>query len=227
MPAFVFFDVGGTLLHFAPSHAVVVGTALRDLGIDVTPEDAARAVRTARRAYGGRPDPVNLELNREWWLGLFGRVLAEVDRAADDPLRDELYARHMAGDWLLPAEDTIATLEQLAERGHRMGVISNWDESLTSILDRRGLLPFFEFVVSSADLGAAKPDARIFERALDLARVTPAETVHVGDDLDADVRGASAVGIRPILLTSRHSSPTDRVADSIGSLGELLDLLSC
>lgn len=225
MPSFVFFDVGGTLLHFSPSHAAVVGAALVDLGIDVTPERAAEAVRTARRMHGGRPDPVDLEANRQWWLGLFGNMLVQLGRDADDELRDELYASHCSGEWLLPAPDTISTLERLSARGHRLAVISNWDETLEFILRRRGLLPYFEFVVSSADLGAAKPDRRIFDAALALARVPPTEAVHVGDEFDADVRGARGAGIRPVLLASHRTIPRDESAETIGCLEELPDLL--
>lgn len=226
MASFVFFDVGGTLLHFSPSHAAVVGAALVGLGVDVTPERAAEAVRSARRSHGGRPDPIDLEANRTWWLGFFGRMLVNLGREEDDALRDELYASHRSGDWLMPAPDTISTLQRLSDRGHRMAVISNWDETLEFILGRRGLLPFFEFVVTSANLGAAKPDRRIFDAALELAKVPPTDAVHVGDEFDADVRGARRVGIRPVLLASRKSIPYDESAESIAHLVELLDLLS-
>jgi putative hydrolase of the HAD superfamily len=226
MASFLFFDVGGTLLHFSPSHAAVVGAALVDLGVDVTPERAAEAVRSARKSHGGRPDPIDLEANRTWWLGLFGRMLVNLGLEADDARRDELYASHRSGDWLMPAPDTVSTLQRLSDRGHRMAVISNWDETLEFILRRRGLLGFFEFVVSSADLGAAKPDRRIFDAALELANVPPTEAVHVGDEYDADVRGARGVGIRPVLLATRGAVPSGDAADTIGRLGELLDLLS-
>ena len=126
----------------------------------------------------------------------------------------------------MPAPDTVSTLQRLSDRGHRMAVISNWDETLEFILRRRGLLGFFEFVVSSADLGAAKPDRRIFDAALELANVPPTEAVHVGDEYDADVRGARGVGIRPVLLATRGAVPSGDAADTIGRLGELLDLLS-
>lgn len=226
MASFVFFDVGGTLLHFSPSHAAVVGAALVDLGVGVTPERAAEAVRSARKSHGGRPDPIDLVANRTWWLGLFGRMLVNLGLEADDARRDELYARHRSGDWLMPAPDTVSTLQRLSDRGHRMAVISNWDETLEFILRRRGLLGFFEFVVSSASLGAAKPDRRIFDAALELANVPPTDAVHVGDEYDADVRGARGAGIRPVLLASRGAVPSDDAADTIGRLGELLDVLS-
>jgi putative hydrolase of the HAD superfamily len=54
--------------------------------------------------------------------------------------------------------------------------------------------------VASAEIGAAKPDRAIFERALELAGADAREAWHVGDSADADVAGALAAGLRPVLL---------------------------
>lgn len=225
MPEFLFFDVGGTLLHFAPSHAVVVGEAVRELGLEISAERAIDVVRAARTAHGGRPDPVDLEANRVWWLGLFERIAREVDSDRSDQLRDELYARHRAGDWLQPASDTLSTLEVLATSGHRMAVISNWDDTLPAILERRGLLRHFEFVVCSADRGFAKPDRRIFDEALAEAGVDANQAVHIGDEFEADVRGAIGAGIRPIHLAVRGNAMHGERVDTIARLAELLEFL--
>lgn len=222
MPEFLFFDVGGTLLHFAPSHAAVVGESVRALGIDASPARAVEAVRAARKAHGGRPNPVDLEANRQWWIGLFGRILLELGDDPTGPLRDELYARHRSGDWLAPAADTVATLEALSSRGHRMAVISNWDDTLGPILERRGLGSYFEFLVCSADVGFAKPDRRIFEAALSRAGVAPGAALHVGDEFVADVSGARDSGLRPILIGAHSSVPEGESVETIGKLGELL-----
>lgn len=225
MQPFIFFDVGGTLLHFHPSHAEALGNAARHMGIRVEPEAAAAAVRAARRGHGGHPDPIDLEGNKRWWLGLFGRLLRELGRPEDDPLREEMFARHRAGDWLHPASDTLAALRILADRGHRMAVISNWDDTLEPILERRGLLGFFDFVVTSVHVGAAKPDPRIFEIALQRAGVDATEAVHVGDEFRADVLGARASGIRPVLLATKSAPPDDDLVETILRLDQLPDLL--
>ncbi|MBK6316001.1 MAG: HAD-IA family hydrolase [Blastocatellia bacterium] len=225
MTSFLFFDVGGTLLHFSPSHAEAVGRTLRELGVDVSPERATEAVRTARRSHDGRPNPVDLDANRVWWLGLFERMLAQFGLDPLDPIRDELYERHRSGEWLHPADDTISTLDRLAGRGHRLAIISNWDDTLDAILERRDLRRYFDFVVASAQLGSAKPDRRIFETALRLADVRPDAAVHVGDEYDADVRGARGAGIRPILLVSHRAVPAGESAETIESLEGLLDIV--
>jgi putative hydrolase of the HAD superfamily len=78
-------------------------------------------------------------------------------------------------------------------------------------------------VVTSAEVGAAKPEPRVFERALTLARAEPGEALHVGDKVDNDVEGAAAAGIRAVLLQREGEPPAGVTA--IRSLRELPALL--
>ena len=91
------------------------------------------------------------------------------------------------------------TLEEMA-RVYQLGVITNWDseEEQRRKLGHLGLESSFGFFVVSAGAGYEKPDPRIFEHALSLAEVEPAEAVFVGDRLDVDVGGAKAAGMRAI-----------------------------
>jgi putative hydrolase of the HAD superfamily len=61
--------------------------------------------------------------------------------------------------------------------------------------------------VASAVAGAAKPDGAIFARALALAGAVPAQAWHAGDSLDADVAGAAAAGLQPVLVARRGPPP--------------------
>jgi len=63
-----------------------------------------------------------------------------------------------------------------------------------------GIAEYLDFTVTSAEAGADKPQPPIFLKALELAQVTAAEAVHVGDQYQNDVLGARGVGIAPILL---------------------------
>jgi putative hydrolase of the HAD superfamily len=97
-------------------------------------------------------------------------------------------------------EDAAPALMDLRERGLRLFVVSNWDWSLADVLGGVGLLPLFDGVITSAEAGAAKPDAAIFEAALTAAGCAPGEAIHVGDSIEKDVEGARAAGIRALLL---------------------------
>ena len=69
-------------------------------------------------------------------------------------------------------------------------------------------------------VGAAKPDKRIFERALSLACVKADEALHVGDSLKDDLGGARGAGIDALFL-NRNGMEVDEAA-CIHSLDELI-----
>jgi putative hydrolase of the HAD superfamily len=119
-------------------------------------------------------------------------------------------------------DDAAPALRELRERGLRVVVASNWDCSLPEVLDRAGLSPLLDAVVSSATAGATKPDARLFRAALEAAGCGPAEALHVGDSPEKDVEGARAAGLRAVLL-DREGREGDR--DAIRSLRDLPALI--
>ena len=124
-------------------------------------------------------------------------------------------------------EDILPTLNQLQKMDLKMGIISNWDTPLHAMVEELEIAPYFEVVVASHDqrVGSAKPDAAIFEYALNAVGVSPEEAVHVGDSFEADIMGAHAAGIRAILL-DRDGTQTGRWSETIQTLHTLPDLLS-
>jgi putative hydrolase of the HAD superfamily len=95
----------------------------------------------------------------------------------------------------LPLPGVPDALERLRARGLALAVVSNWDVGLHDHLRTLGLGHHFATIVTSAEVGAAKPDPQVFRVALDRLGVSPGRTLHVGDD-GADEAGASAAGIR-------------------------------
>jgi putative hydrolase of the HAD superfamily len=102
-------------------------------------------------------------------------------------------------------------------------IASNWDCSLPDWLRPTGILELGDGVVTSAEVGAAKPDPRVFERALAVAGVEPAAALHVGDKVDNDLEGAAAAGVRGVLV-QRGGEPPPGV-EAIRSLRELAALV--
>jgi putative hydrolase of the HAD superfamily len=92
----------------------------------------------------------------------------------------------------------VELLTALRRRGLRTGVISNFDYRLPPLLDALGLTLLLDAVVLPADAGAAKPEAAIFQLALDRLGVAATDAVYVGDDADDDVAGATRAGLRAI-----------------------------
>ena len=120
---------------------------------------------------------------------LRGRCTAVFNESAGAALTPEQF---MAAIVFEPEPGALETVRRLRLRGLALAVVSNWDVGLTEHLQRLGLeLP----VVTSAEAGAAKPDAAIFRRALERLGVEPGRALHVGDSPE-DEQGARAAGMR-------------------------------
>lgn len=100
-------------------------------------------------------------------------------------------------------------------------VVSNWDASLPEVLERTGLSAGIDGVVTSAEVGSAKPAPEIFAAALARAGVPAAEALHLGDSLAEDVAGARAAGVAPVLLDRSRRGEAGAGCRVIAGLEEL------
>ncbi len=212
-PEVIFFDAAGTLIYLPRS----VGEHYRQVAqrFGVAPDAAAldRAFREAWKAAPARPatNGPRPDDDKGWWRDLVERVFAAVlspsERAGFDlPAYFEAVYAHFAepGVWAAFA-DVPDALSALREAGYRLGIISNFDRRLHKVVADLSLTPFFEHIVISSEVGADKPDARIFARALELFGTTADNAWHVGDDPRADW-GAEVVGLRVFRLERpRHT----------------------
>ena len=127
-------------------------------------------------------------------------------RAADGTSRlrdfdacfDALFAHYgsdAAWEAMPGADEALALLEA---RGLALAVVSNFDHRLPDLLSSLGLRQRISHVVIPADVGAAKPDRRIFDAALAALGVSAAEAVYVGDEPENDHAGAAQAGLRAV-----------------------------
>ena len=79
-------------------------------------------------------------------------------------------------------------------------------------------------IVISYRVGKEKPHRMIFETALEEAGVAPEAALMVGDDYEADVAGAHALGMKAVLIR-RPGQTNGNGCPVIDELPELLDLL--
>jgi len=213
----IFFDGAGTLIHLPKSvgfHYALVGQRL-GLSLDAAALDEAFVAcwkkAPARPAIEGpREDD-----DRGWWRELVNQVIDRVAPQTKDLDRDaffEVAYSHFAeaGVWEL-YPDVIEVLETLRPR-FDLAVVSNFDGRLRMILEHLGVSKFFSHVFLSSELGADKPDPLIYQRALNLIRLTPNETLHVGDDPVRDWQGAEAAGLSVFHLERPRNSLHDLLA---------------
>lgn len=100
---------------------------------------------------------------------------------------------------LLP--DAVNTLKTISET-FKTVLVSNFTNSdfLLRSLRKLGIRKFFDHVIVSDTFGWRKPHPAIFKQFLKLSKVKAAEAVFIGDDLEADIKGAKAVNINAVLL---------------------------
>lgn len=161
------------------------------------------------RFEGDGPDECALRdwsptYRREAWS------LALADQGVDDPrLAEEL--GELFGVERRARHDVFADVEgALAELGesYALGLMTNGAACLQrEKLANSGLAGYFDAVVVSADVGAAKPDASVFEHALSQLGAERENAVMVGDSLTKDIDGAIAAGLGAIWV-NRSGSPT-------------------
>jgi putative hydrolase of the HAD superfamily len=217
----VLLDALGTLVELQPP-APRLQRLLRESGVEVSEEQAALGFGAEIAYYLDHhldgSDPERLERLRD-------RCAEEMRKALAIPELDHPTARRaMLGSLEFTAyPDVLPALGELRDRGVVLVIASNWDCSLPDWLAPTGILELVDGVVTSAEIGEAKPSPRVFERALAVARVAPDEALHVGDKVDNDVEGAAAAGVRAVLL-QREGEPPPGVT-AIRSLSELLALL--
>lgn len=219
----VFFDAGNTLL-FVDRERLF--RAFREVGIE---SDEARfdAVeyrarhRLARRASEGAAGT-----EAHIWTEYFGTIFrgCGVPEESVPVVAERVLAMHRElGLWTRVLPGTGEALGALRAHGLRLGVISNADGRVDRLLERAGLLPFFELVLDSAVVGVEKPDPRIFHIALEETGLRPEETLYVGDLYHVDVLGARSAGMRAVLVdpVADHEYACER----IGAVTELPDYL--
>ena len=217
----VFFDAGNTLLRPYPSVGHIYAKTARRHGVRLTSAWVEDRFQTAWRE---RHSPHHLKddhADKAWWRALVQRVMGE--RMAGRKFHiyfEDLYDlfAHPKNWRLFP--DALPTLRALRRNDLTIGIVSNWDSRLLILSERMGLTKEVEFVLASAVEGVAKPDRRLFKKALTLARVAANEALHVGDSLKEDYEGAQRAGIRALLL-DRHGPPVPKVLYFI-SLKEVL-----
>ena len=221
-------DAFGTLLELLPPAPRLVDE-LAARGVEVSSTQASTALRAEIAYYLAHHDTArdraSLALLRDRCAGVLHEALTAAGAPVGALAREELRDALLAALRFRAYPEVPAALRALRDAGHRLVVVSNWDVSLHDALRDTGLAPLVDAAISSAEAGVAKPDPRIFARALALVGGDAAGALHVGDSLEFDVAGALAAGLQPVLV-AREAHPPEVPAgvSVIRSLSELAAL---
>jgi FMN phosphatase YigB (HAD superfamily) len=209
------FDFGGTLdadgVPWSPRFHQAYRAAGGTLDFAAFDQLFAASDRALARAPGIRTTGFRaaIELQARILMDLIPGDARSVDPVA---ITDRLHAQALA---------TVARNRPLLERvsrAHRLGVVSNFSGNLAPCLAELDLLQFFAVTADSTLVGAAKPDARIFQYALAALACSPDHAWMIGDNPEADIGGAARLGLKTCWLAPAERSlppgctPTARIA---------------
>jgi putative hydrolase of the HAD superfamily len=218
----VLFDWGGTLSTHGDWDLLGMWRAAAQVLAPDDPEPVAQALLDAEHA---------------WWdervsggdgtgSGTTDDIVRAVAAQTHLPVAEAVAAYHGAWDAEVdhdPAAETV--LKDLKALGLKTGLLSNthWPRDLHERwLADAGLLPHLDVRVYTSDLTHMKPHPIAFLALLDALDVRPERAVFVGDRPRDDIAGATALGMRTVLLTGRAVPAYD--VEPTASLAALADL---
>ena len=185
-------DAFGTLVELE-SPVGRLQSALAERGVDRDEKAVAAAFSSEVEYYivhkgEGRDDASLLDLRTRCSGVFLAGVAPELDPEEFAPA----FVRSLV---FRPLGGVAEALRRLRRAGLELACVSNWDAGIGEQLERAGLRSYLSAVVSSAEIGAEKPDPRVFTEALARLGVEAERAVHIGDD-EADQAGALAAGLR-------------------------------
>lgn len=239
----VFFDLGHTLIYFDGDFSklveesyAVLAHKLIDAGYVLDVNSFVTRFNEKMQGYYRQRDLDLIERPVELFLK---EILSEfeihsIPSAIYRDALNEMY-RITEKHWQIEKE-THTALQRLLDANYKLGLITNasdaWDAN--NLIDNHSLRKYFGSVLISAEEGIRKPDPRIFAKAAHQLGVDLAQSVMVGDTLNADILGAHACGIKAVwvkrrkdaidtsALTNKQLIP-DAEIDSLEELPSLLE----
>lgn len=222
-PLALLLDAGDTLL-FMDYDAL--SQALASLSVSVSPERLERGMSVAKSAY---QTVVREKAQHEnGWFALVRSLLLEAGLRQEqaEPLLAPLRKQHDAFYfWRKVPSELPAALGRARDAGLRLGVVSNSEGHLLSVLERVGLAPHLEVVIDSHLEGVSKPDPEIFARALFRMHVPAERAVYAGDLPEIDLVGAQAAGMHGVLVDAFDHYRARPELPRVASVAELIDAL--
>jgi putative hydrolase of the HAD superfamily len=175
-----------------------------------------------RAMYGQMADAVGAPREQFTEVWLSGRTARETGPIGDsvrwvfDQLgldADPQVIVSLRRDWtreaLVPRPDAVSTLEQLRERGFRLGLITVCSTDVAELWESSAFAGLFDATVFSCEVGIAKPDPRIYDICCDRLGVSATECLFVGDGANDELPGAERVGMTAVQLRAPGEELTD------------------
>ena len=195
----VFFDLDHTLWDFEKNSALAFEKVLNKHTINVNLDQFLKYYIPLNLKYWElyRHEKVTQEVLRYGRLkDTFDLLHYEIDDATIDLLSKEYI--HYLPQFNHLFEGTIEVLEYLKPKYNLHIITNGFQEVQAGKMKNSGIDKYFQTITNSEMTGVKKPNPKIFEYALSKAKVDKANSIMIGDCLDADVNGALNFGMDAI-----------------------------
>lgn len=208
-PRVIFLDAAGTIFGVRRGVGEVYSAIAQQEGVEVHPQALNQAFYESFKAANPCAFPgISLaelpDWEYNWWRGIVYATMAKAgvinEFANFEAFFERLYQHFATPNPWYVYPDVIPALMHWQEEGIELGIISNFDSRLYSVLEGLKLKEYFDSITISSMVGAAKPDPQIFTSALEKHQCSPEEVWHIGDSLEEDYKAAIAVGMKAFLI---------------------------
>lgn len=218
-----------TLIEWTVSWRDTFAEAAREVGVEVSQEQAWQAVTNAFATYYddylAEYSPADDEY--AFWLGYDGRILAELgvpeSRLPEAAERVIGLLKPTGGGAIRLYDDVVEVLRELTDRGMRLGIVTGRPKAGPD-LHALGVRDYFHPVIDAFSVGSSKGAGRMFPVAAQAAADAGLPAWHVGDYYEDDVLGARAAGINAVLLDRNGQRQGDDCL-RISNLRELIPIV--
>jgi putative hydrolase of the HAD superfamily len=215
----VLFDVDFTLAKPGPDLGPDGYRRLGELhGLELDPDRYAEARTAALETLERHPE---LRHDEELWFAFTERIIRGMggDSDAARDLAIEMTRLWENSENFDLYDDVLPVIAELRAHGLKLGLVSNSGRELEDFVAHHAL--DVDCAITSRAHGFTKPHPTIFQAALELLGVQPAEAAMVGDSVEDDIEGARALGMRAFLIDREGHRP-----DAAERLPDLWALLS-
>jgi len=193
----VLFDAAETLFTTRGTVGEIYAEVAHHYGSTSAPSTIQEAFIRQFRHSG----PLTTANEKPWWKDVVYRVFDDVGMVSNfDRFFEEVYEQFRDGrGWRLFPE-TMEVLEELRRLQYKLGVLSNFDSRVYSVMKSLKILSFFDFITISSETGYAKPHPEIFKAAIRSAGAPANRILFIGDNLADDVQAGAEAGLHTILI---------------------------
>ena len=234
-PAAVFFDLDGTILDWQSGmEESWLAACQAHCDGSFVPARLHEAIRARRTWFWEDPERARIgrmdldAASRE----IVARAFADAGIESSDlahRVADDYRARRIAD--IAPYPGAVETLQAIRGRGIPMALLTNGDgRHQRRNIERYGLAAYFDCIVIEGEFGVGKPDERVFRHALAAVSGIASTTWMVGDNLEADIAPAVALGMHAVWVDAERgglpSAPPARPHRVVQAIRQLVPFAS-